>query len=53
MTIYQVPEALRKAKIQKVLDMDYQKISLRVLAEFRAYVHRQTEQALMALQETE
>lgn len=48
--IYQVPEQLRRQKIEKVLALDYRKLSLRILAEFRAYVDHKTEQALIDLQ---
>ena len=50
LTIYQVPEQLRRQKIEKVLALDYRKLSLRILAEFRAYVDHKTEQALIDLQ---
>ena len=49
LTIYQVPEEIRKQKIQKVLEMDYREIGLRVLKDFRAYVDHKTEQALYDL----
>ena len=49
MMIYQVPEETRKLKIQKVLAMDYQKLGLRVLKEFRSYVEQTTQQALLDL----
>jgi AcrR family transcriptional regulator len=50
LTIYQVPEQLRRQKIEKVLALDYRKLSLRILAEFRSYVDHKTEQALIDLQ---
>ncbi len=47
--IYNVPEELRKTKINKVLAMDYPSLGLRVLEEFRTFVDTQTEQALIDL----
>ena len=38
MMIYNVPEDIRKKKIQKVLSMDYIHIGRRILKEFREYV---------------
>ncbi len=49
MGIYRVPSELRERKIQKALTMDYRKLSLRILKEFREYVDRSTEQALLDL----
>ena len=49
LTIYNVPEEIRKQKIEKVLKMDYKPLGLRVLKEFRAYVDEKTEQALLNL----
>lgn len=49
LTIYQVPEEIRKRKIEKVLSLDYKKMGLRVLEAFRQYVDRETEQALLDL----
>ena len=47
--IYRVPLELRDAKIKKALTMDYRALSLRILKEFREYVDRSTEQALLDL----
>ncbi len=44
--IYNVPEDVRKQKIEKVLAMDYKSLGLKVLQKFRDYVDRETEQAL-------
>ncbi len=44
--IYNVPEDVRKQKIEKVLAMDYKSLGLSVLQKFRAFVDRETEQAL-------
>ena len=49
LTIYQVPEDIRKQKIAKVLALDYRKLGMRVLTEFRQYVDYTTEQALINL----
>ena len=46
MTIYQVPEYMRKSKIQKVLAMDYLAMGRRILAEFRAYIDKVNEENL-------
>ena len=42
---YGVPEEIRRRKIDKVLAMDYRKISRRVLREFKDYVEKENEQA--------
>ena len=47
--IYRVPLELRETKIKKALTMDYRALSLRILKEFREYVDRSTEQALLDL----
>lgn len=47
--IYQVPEEMRKIKINKVLSMDYRKIGRRVLRNFKKYVEQANEQALIDL----
>ncbi len=47
LTIYRVPEHIRKQKLEKVLKKDYRKISLSILEEFRDYVNYETEQALV------
>lgn len=49
LSIYQIPEAVRKAKIQKVLAMDYRGIGRRVFKEFRKYIDETNEQALEVL----
>lgn len=49
LTLYHVPEDIRKQKIAKVLAMDYAALGRRVLAEFREFVDRKTEQALLEL----
>ncbi len=46
LSIYNVPEDVRKQKIEKVLAMDYKSLGLNVLQKFRDYVDRETEQAL-------
>lgn len=46
LSIYNVPEDVRKHKIEKVLAMDYKALGLNVLEKFRDYVDRETEQAL-------
>ena len=47
--IYQIPEEIRIAKIERVLRMDYRTISARVLMEFKQFVERTNEQALEEL----
>lgn len=49
LTIYGVPEDLRKKKITKVLEMDYRKIGSRVLKGFKEYVEQTNEQAFDAI----
>ena len=49
LSIYNVPEATRKQKIKKVLSMDYRALGVRVLKDFRSFVDRETEQALLKL----
>lgn len=46
MTIYNVPEALRKAKIDKVLATDYRAQGRLVLEKFKQFVHRADAQIL-------
>ena len=46
MTIYQVPEALRKQKIEKVLAMDYRAMGRRILKEFCDYIEKVNEEKL-------
>ncbi len=43
MTIYNVPEEIRKIKIEKVLAMDYCSIGKRIFKEFREYVEQKSE----------
>ena len=45
MMLYQVPEEIRRQKIQRVLAMDYTAIGRAVLQEFIAYIEETTEQA--------
>ena len=45
MLIYQVPEEIRKKKIRRVLDMEYQAIGQRMLEDFIVYIEETTEQA--------
>lgn len=49
LTIFQVPEEIRKVKIEKVLSMDYIKLGRKVLKEFKQYVDEENEQALIDL----
>ena len=49
LAIYNVPEDLRKKKIQRVLAMDYRKIGNRVLKEFIKYVEETNENAFNEL----
>ncbi|MBO5019859.1 MAG: TetR/AcrR family transcriptional regulator [Clostridia bacterium] len=46
LTIFCVPEEIRKAKIARVLAMDYEKIAKRVLKDFKAFVEEATEEGL-------
>jgi AcrR family transcriptional regulator len=46
LTTYCVPEEIRKAKIDRILAMDYRALGRCVLKEFRAYVEAVNEQAL-------
>lgn len=41
MTIYNVPEDIRRIKIDKVLAMDYRSIGKRIFKEFKEYVERE------------
>lgn len=43
LSIYNVPEEIRKIKIEKVLKMDYHAIGKRILKEFKDYVHKTNE----------
>lgn len=46
MMVYNVPEEIRKAKIKKVLAMDYRALGKRVLKEFIQYVEKQNNKAI-------
>ncbi|MBR2930586.1 MAG: helix-turn-helix transcriptional regulator [Clostridia bacterium] len=46
LTIYGVPEELRRQKIEKVLAMDYRALGRRILGEFKEYIERTNEEAL-------
>ena len=46
MLLYGVPEELRRAKIEKVLAMDYRALGRRILAEFKEYIEKVNEQNL-------
>lgn len=48
MQIYNVPQELREAKINKVLSMDYRKIGRRFIEGFTEYVEKMNEDALIA-----
>ena len=49
MMLYQVPEEIRRQKIQRVLAMDYRAIGCTVLQEFMAYIEETNEQAFEEL----
>ncbi|MBQ8549970.1 MAG: TetR/AcrR family transcriptional regulator [Clostridia bacterium] len=49
LSIYCVPEDIRKAKIEKVLAMDYKKIGRRVLRDFKKFVAKTNEQTFKDL----
>lgn len=49
MTVYNVPEALRKTEIQKVLGLDYRSLGRRIFKEFKQYIEDVTEQAFEEL----
>lgn len=49
LTIYGVPEDLRRQKVERVLAMDYRGIGARVLEDFKHYVKEANEQALLDL----
>ena len=49
MMLYNVPEDLRKMKIEKVLSMDYRKIGKRIFKEFRQYIEEVNENAFEEL----
>ncbi len=44
MTIYNVPEEIRKIKIDKVLAMDYRSLGKRIFKEFKDYVEQMNEE---------
>ena len=52
MKVFNVPEELRKIKVQKVLAMDYRAIGHRVLGDFRQYVSKANEKAINDLLQT-
>ncbi len=45
LTIYNVPEEIRKKKIEKVLAMDYRSLGKRIFKEFKEYVEQTNEHA--------
>lgn len=49
LTVYHVPEEIRKTKIQKVLGIDYRRIGQRVLQEFKEFIAQENESALEEL----
>ena len=49
LAVYCVPEEVRKAKISKVLALDYRKIGQRVLKDFKTYISQANETALEEL----
>ena len=49
MKVFNVPEELRKMKVQKVLAMDYRAMAHRVLEDFRSYVSEVNEKAISNL----
>ena len=49
LSIYKVPEDVRRRKIDKVLAMDYRKLGQQTITAFRDYVDKVTEQALYDL----
>ncbi len=53
LTVYQVPEEIRRRKIERVLSMDYRGIGRRVFKEFRDYVKQSSEQLLQQGMEKE
>ena len=46
MTLYGVPEELRRQKIAKVLAMDYRALGRRILGEFKEYIEKTNDEAL-------
>lgn len=49
MLVYQVPEALRRKMIQRVLDMEYTVVGQQMLKDFIAYIEETNEQAFEEL----
>lgn len=49
LSIYKVPEEIRKTKVNKVLAMNYRDVGKRVLKEFKKYVEKANKQALLEL----
>ena len=49
LTIYNVPEDVRKTKIEKTLALDYRTLGRQSLSNFRKYVDQTTEKALLDL----
>ena len=45
LTIYNVPEEIRKIKIKKVQSMNYRAIGKRIFKEFKEYIEQENEQA--------
>lgn len=52
MKVFNVPEEIRRAKVQKVLAIDYRAIGHRVLVDFRRYVSEVNEKAISDLLQT-
>ncbi|MBQ7391330.1 MAG: TetR/AcrR family transcriptional regulator [Clostridia bacterium] len=52
MKVFNVPEEIRKMKVQKVLAMDYRAIGRRVLEDFYSYVSKANEKAITDLLQT-
>lgn len=49
LNIYNVPEDVRKTKIEKTLALDYRSLGRKILSDFRNYVDHTTEKALLEL----
>ena len=49
MSIYGIPEEVRKTKIQKVFALDYKNLGKKVILEFKEYVEQANEQAFLEL----
>ena len=52
MKLFNVPEELRRMKVQKVLAMDYASIGRRVFADFKQYINETNEKAIEDLLKT-